>query len=164
MAALSVALLSLTGVIPVLTYAAPLYVSFLLIPVLVETGTGGAISVWLVTCILTFLLSPDKEAVAFYVFLGYYPVIKPAFDRIPVKGLRIPAKLAFFLVSIGAMYLLLIYLFRLESVIADFRAALWLNIGACFFLAGIMMLVDVLIGRLQILYVKKLRPKLKLKR
>ena len=163
MAALSTVLLSLTGMIPALTYAAPLYVSILLIPVLVETGKGGAWCVWAATCILTFLLSPDKEAVAFYVFLGYYPIIKSGFDKISAKPLRVILKLAFFSASIAVMYLLLIYLFRLDSVIKDFDAAVWINVGSCAFLAGIMMVFDFLVARLTALYISKIRPKLKIR-
>ena len=31
--------------------------------------------------ILSVLMAPDKEAAAVFVFLGFYPIVKPRFDR-----------------------------------------------------------------------------------
>ena len=37
---------------------------------------------------LALLLAPDREAALVYAFLGYYPMIRPFFERLgPVKGI-----------------------------------------------------------------------------
>ena len=164
MSALGVALLSLAGLIPILTYAAPMYVGLLIIPSMIEGGNAGAWCVWFVTGVLSALISPDKEATAFYLFVGYYPIVKSAFDKIKLKPVRIAVKLAFFTASIVVMYLLLIYLLRLESVIEEFReASMIINISGIVIMIAVMMVFDLLIDRMRILYVKKIRPKLRLR-
>ena len=67
--------------------------------------------------ILSVLMAPDKEAAAVFVFLGYYPIIKPRFDRL--RFAVIP-KLALFNVLILTMYALLIRLFGVSQIGAEF--------------------------------------------
>ena len=161
MAALGTTLLSITGIIPIMTYAAPIYVSALLIAVMTEVGTGGAWATWFVTSVLTLLLSPDKEAAAFYIFIGYYPMVKKHFDSIKSKALRFIVKLLFFIASLAAMYVVLIYAVGMESVIQDFKeTALWANAAMFAVMVCILMVYDNLIEKLSVIYMKKLRPKL----
>lgn len=52
--------------------------------------------------ILSLLMAPDREAALVYAFLGYYPMIRPWFQKLgPLKGL---AKLAFFTLAGAASY------------------------------------------------------------
>ena len=66
MAALGAALMLVGGVIPVMTYCSPLIAGVLLIPVLREYGGRWAWLVWLVTALLSLILSADKEAALLY--------------------------------------------------------------------------------------------------
>jgi len=161
MAALSVAILLLCGVIPVLTYIAPLVASIFLIPADAELGKKWGWMTWAVVSILSLILSADKEAAFFYVFVGYYPLIKRYLDRIKTKVLRILAKLGVFVAAIGTMYLLLIFVLALPSVIADFEGvSLILNILLIALMVFIMLCFDVVAAFASRYYTVRIRPKI----
>ena len=117
MAALAVVIMCMGGIIPVATYVCPMLCAMLLAVVLRFVGRRIAWAWYAAVAVLSLLLGPDKEAAAVFLFLGYYPIIKPWID-----GRKLPVfwKLAVFNLSIGAMYALLLYVFRLEQVIRDF--------------------------------------------
>ena len=117
MAALAVVIMCMGGIIPVATYVCPVLCAMLLAMVYQLTGRRIAWSWYAAVSLLSLLLGPDKEAAAVFVFLGYYPIIKPWIDQRKVPFLW---KLVVFNLSIGVMYALLIYLFRLEQVVQDF--------------------------------------------
>ena len=97
-AALSEAVMVLTGLIPVGTYAMPALAGVLLIAVVAEAGARWALSVYVVVSLLSVFFAADKEAVLFFVlFFGYYPVLKAALERhLHGKALQAAAKLAVF--------------------------------------------------------------------
>ena len=117
MAALAVVIMCMGGIIPMATYVCPMLCSLLLAVVLRLTGRRIAWAWYAAVSLLSLLLGPDKEAAAVFVFLGYYPIIKPWLDR---RKVPILWKLAVFNLSIGLLYTLLLYLFRLEHVVRDF--------------------------------------------
>jgi hypothetical protein len=80
--ALSVVLLLLGGVIPVATYAVPMFTGLLLLPVLLEFGYKAAWTTFFAAALLSLFLDFDKEAAFFYLFVGYYPIIKWRLDRL----------------------------------------------------------------------------------
>ena len=80
MAALAVVFLCLT-VIPVATFLSPALCMMLLRVVLQKCGKRIGWAWYGAVAILGVLLAPDKEAAAVFVFLGYYPLIKPTLDR-----------------------------------------------------------------------------------
>ena len=87
-AALSVALLMLTGMIPALGYVGPMLASVILIPVFNNFGRRAAVLTYVVTALLILILGADKEAAFFYIFFGYYPAAKPLLDKIAPAFLR----------------------------------------------------------------------------
>lgn len=117
MAALAVVIMCLGGIIPLATYVCPVLCAMILALVFQLTDRRIAWTWYVAVSLLSLLLGPDKEAAAVFVFLGYYPIIKPWIDKRKVPFLW---KLVVFDLSIGTMYALLIYLFRLEQVIRDF--------------------------------------------
>ena len=104
----------------------------------------------------------DKEAAFFYLFLGYYPIVKWDIDRLKQKPVRVLLKLLVFNVSIVAMYMILGFLLHMDAVVEDFT-----QMGVALLIAFIalmnvcMFMYDRLLSPLVILYVKRLRPKLK---
>ena len=118
MAAVAVVIMCMGGIIPIATYVCPMLCAIQLALVLRFVGRRIAWAWYAVVAVLSLLLGPDKEAAAVFVFLGYYPIIKPWADRRKVPFLW---KMVIFNVSVGSMYALLIYLFRLEQVILEFR-------------------------------------------
>lgn len=117
MAALAVVIMCMGGIIPVATYVCPMLCAMLLAVVLRSVGRRLAWTWYVAVSILSLLLGPDKEAAAVFVFLGYYPIIKPWVDR---RKLSFLWKLVIFNLAIGVLYALLLYLFRLDQVVRDF--------------------------------------------
>jgi len=118
MAALAVVIMSLGGLIPVATFACPMLCMLLLAFVTKMCGSRIGWAWYGAVAILCLLLGPDKEAASVFAFLGFYPIVKPRFDR-----LRFPVlpKLALFNVLILAMYALLIRLFGMAQIAAEYR-------------------------------------------
>lgn len=75
--ALSLALMLLTGLVPVGTYAFPCFAGILLAAIVIEYKWKWALLVYAVVSALSLFLSNDKEAVVFFIMLfGYYPTLK----------------------------------------------------------------------------------------
>ena len=117
MAALAVVVMCMGTLIPVATFICPMVCMILLTVVKKNTGTRNAWAWFGAVSILSVLLAPDKEAAAVFVFLGYYPIIKPWMDK---RKLSFIWKLAFFNIAILVMYALLIHLFGLTDISEDF--------------------------------------------
>lgn len=151
LSALAVVLLSLGGVVPLATYAAPVLASVTLLVAREECRPGYAVS-----AALGLLLSPDKEGALLYAFLGYYPLLKPKLDALRPRLLRLGAKLLLCVLAVGAMYALLLFVFRLDAVVEEFAATapalLWATaaLGAAVFLA-----YDLALERLQSIYKRR---------
>lgn len=118
MAALAVVIMSLGGLIPVATYVCPMLCMILLQVVSLSCGSRIAWAWYGAVAILSVLLSPDKEAAGVFLFLGYYPIVKPKLDG---KKLGRLWKLLLFNVSIGILYFLLLKVFGLSGVSEDFE-------------------------------------------
>lgn len=118
LAALAVVIMSMGTLIPVATYVCPMLCALLL--KLVLTTCGGRIGwAWYgAVALLSLLLTPDKEAAAVFAFIGYYPIVKPVLDRRKLpwmwKGLLFNA-------AILLMYWLLMHLFGLDQITAEFE-------------------------------------------
>ncbi len=156
--ALAVVLLCLGGILPLATYAAPILASLALVAVREDCAPGLAWGCWLVSAALGLLLSPDKEAALLYAFLGWYPLLKPRLDALRPRALRIGAKLALCVAAVGAMYALLLFVFQLQELAAEFAAAgealLWATIllGLAVFLV-----YDLALDRMTELYRRRTR-------
>ena len=160
MAALSVTVMLTGGLVPVFTYCSPLIASLLLIPVLLAYGTGKAWAVWFVSSVLALLIGADKEAAFFYCFLGWYPILKPALDRIGSRIFRLAAKAAVFSGSVFAMYYLICFVLQIDEVLSSFSAVRWINIAFLVALVLIMLLYDSVLLRIAYAYQTRLLPRL----
>ncbi len=161
MAALSVVILLLGGLIPAATFACPMLAMLCLLPVLRECGEKIALVLYAAVSVLALLLVADKELALFYVFLGYYPILRPRLNKLPSPLLRILAKCGLFTAATVVMYLLILYLFQLEAIAAEFAEysagfmVLLLVLGNAVFL-----LLDQALDRLSMVYDRVLRKKL----
>ncbi len=96
-AAVSIVMMFLTGVIPVATIAIPAIAGCLLIPVVVETNVRWGFATYAAVAALAFITAPDREAALVYIFLfGYYPVLFAVIGRIKKIALRYVIKLLVF--------------------------------------------------------------------
>lgn len=118
MAALAIVIMCLGGLIPVATFVCPMLCMLLLVVVLRTCGRQIAWAWYGAVSILSVLLSPDKEAAAVFLFLGYYPIIKPDMDRMRLKWLW---KLLLFNGAVLLMYWLLMGVFGMTQLSAEFE-------------------------------------------
>ena len=158
LAALAVVILILGGVIPVGTYIAPMLASLPLVVLLTELPGGLCVGWYAVVAVLGATLCPDKETAFVFVFLGWYPIARPALDRLP-RLPRLAAKLLIFNAAVAALYALLILVFRPEALLQEARET-----GAVLLIVLVLLgnlsflLLDLVLKRLVILYqIKKRR-------
>ena len=116
MAALAVVFLCLT-VIPVATFVSPALCMLLLRIVARQCGRRIGWAWYGAVAILGVLLAPDKEAAAVFVFLGYYPLLKPVFDRWKPSWLW---KGLYFNAAIAVLYTLLLKVFGMDQLAQDY--------------------------------------------
>lgn len=117
LAALAVVILCLGGMVPASTYVCPMLCAMLLQLVKRLCGNRIAWAWYGAVALLAVLMGPDKEAAAVFVFFGFYPIVKPCFDRSRLKWLW---KLLYFNVVILVMYFLLIHLFGMAYLASEF--------------------------------------------
>lgn len=130
-AALAVVIMSFGGMIPSATFVCPMMCCLILQIVRKLCGDRVAWAWYGAVAILSLLMGPDKEAAAVFVFLGYYPIIKPKFDKSRLKWVW---KILYFNIVILAMYWLLINLFGMAQLAAE-----WKELG--FILTAVMLLL-----------------------
>ena len=87
LAALAVAIECMGTLIPVATFICPMLCMLLLAIVVRRSGNRIGWAWYGAVAILGALLAPDKEAAAVFIFLGYYPILKPKMDNLPLKWL-----------------------------------------------------------------------------
>jgi len=162
MVALSVAFMLMGGIIPIATYCVPMFSSILLLPILIEYGKKTAWTAFAAVSFITLILGIDKEAAFFYLFLGYYPILKWELEKVKTKILRFLIKLLVFNGAFTLMYIFLGILLNMDAVIQEFmQMDVFLWIAFILLLNVCMYLYDRLLLPLVYLYAGKLRPKLR---
>jgi hypothetical protein len=117
LAAAAVVIMGLGGLIPIATYVCPLLCMLILTVVLRICGGRIAWAWYVVVALLSLLLGPDKEAAAVFVFLGYYPIVKPKLDGRKLSWLW---KGLLFNSAVVIMYALLMHLFGMAQLAEEF--------------------------------------------
>ena len=118
MAALAMTIMCIGGLIPIATFTCPVISMLILAYVTKICGKRIGWAWYGAVAILGLILAPDKEAAAVFAFIGFYPIVKPAFDRMRF-GLVLKALLFNGLILI--MYGLLIYLLGMDQLGEEFR-------------------------------------------
>ena len=163
LAALAVALLFLGGTLPFAAIACPVLASLVLIPVYAENGAKWGFLWYLTTALLGVLLTPDKETAVLFVFFGCYPMLKRFLERLPGRALTWTSKLVYINAAVCAAYGLMIWVFQMEAVAAEFaETQTWMLILLLLMANVTFVLYDLLIVRLEVYYHARLRLKLKL--
>lgn len=130
-AAMAVVIQGLGGLIPVATFVLPVLCMFLECVVLRICGKRLTWAWFGAVAILSLLVCPDKESAMLFLLLGYYPIIKPGLDRLPLSWLW---KLLLFQCVVAVAYLMLIYLMGMEQLIQEY-----MGLGLWFFGAMLLM-------------------------
>lgn len=118
LAALAVVIMCLGGLIPFATFVCPMLCMLLLQFIFRQCGKRIGWAWYGVVAILSMLMGPDKEGAALFVFLGYYPLLKPELEKLPFSWLW---KGLLFNIAILLMYWLLIHLFGMAALASEFR-------------------------------------------
>ena len=100
--ATAVVIMCLGSLIPVNTYVCPVLCILITRVVLESCGRRIGWCYYIATAVLSLMLAPDREAALVYAFLGYYPMIRPFFEKLGVFALY--AKLLLFTLAGGASY------------------------------------------------------------
>ncbi len=142
MTALSVVIMSLGSLIPVNTYLCPVLCILVNRTVLERCGKRIGWCYYLSVMVLSLLLAPDREAALVYAFLGYYPMVRPWFQRLGPLALAV--KLVFFTLAGAVSYAVLLLVMGAGAVMADG----WLLTAVTVLLWDVLfLLVDRLLGR-----------------
>ena len=118
LAALAIVIMTLGGLIPVATYVCPMLCALLLFAVKLFCGDRIGWAWYGAVAVLSLLLAPDKEAAAVFVALGYYPILQPKLEKMPVQWLW---KGLLFNAASVALYAVLLYVFGMEQLVAEFQ-------------------------------------------
>ena len=119
--AAAVAVMCLGGLIPAATFCCPVLASLALLLARPRVRTRLLWAMYAAITILSLLLSPDKEAAAVFLALGYYPIVRPVLER-KRPLVRWCAKLALFYAAISLVYALLLFVLRPAELVAEFDA------------------------------------------
>ncbi len=160
-AALSLALMLLTGIMPFGTYAFPCFAGILLVAIVIDFGIPWAISVYVGVSVLSFLIVSDKEASLYYVLiLGIYPILKSLFERVKLKWLSFSLKLLFFNFMAVASFYVSVYVL---SVPLESFSIFGVNVPLLFLLLGnvVFIVYDICVTRLIFVYVNIWRGRFK---
>lgn len=142
MTALSVVIMSLGSLIPVNTYLCPVLCILVNRTVLERCGKRIGWCYYLSVMVLSLLLAPDREAALVYAFLGYYPMVRPWFQRLGPLALAV--KLVFFTLAGAVSYAVLLLVMGAGAAMADG----WLLTAVTVLLWDVLfLLVDRLLGR-----------------
>jgi hypothetical protein len=117
-AAVAMVIMNLGSLIPVATFVCPMLCMMILAFVRKMCGQRIAWAWYGAVAILSLIMAPDKEAAAVFVFLGFYPIVKLKLDKI---RFGFAVKLTLFNVLILLMYALLIHLFGMAQIAAEYR-------------------------------------------
>ena len=117
MTAVSIVIMAIGSVIPLNTYTCPVLCIFLTRPVLERCGKTIGWCYYLAVMILSLMLAPDREAAMVYTVLGYYPMIRPLFEKLgPVKKM---AKITYFTTMGVVSYWVLLLVMGVEAALGE---------------------------------------------
>ena len=117
-AAVALVIMCLGGLIPFATFVCPMFATLTGYVVFRSCGGRTAWCWYAVVSVLSALLAPDKEAAAVFMFLGYYPFLKPRFEKSRFGWI---GKILLFNCAIGIMYLLLLKLFGMVELTQEYE-------------------------------------------
>lgn len=160
-AALCTILLFMTGMFPFSTYALPALAGLLMVSVAVETGASWAFTLYVSVSILSFIMTPDKEAMLMFVmFFGHYPITKLLIERLKFKPLQFLLKFLCFNACIVIAYLVIIYLFQIPDVLEEFGDFGKYSAMVLLLLGNVLFLVyDIALKNIMNAYIYWFRPK-----
>ena len=150
MNALAVVIMNLGGIVPMATFCTPVLAMIVLLPVFEEYGKRLGWAAWAAVSILSLLQVADRETAFVYIFFGWYPLVRPAVNKLSPKLVRIGVKLV-----ICNSVILLLYgvLLRVMGLTTDLLESTRLMNAALLLLGNItFLLMDLVLERMTVLW------------
>lgn len=145
--AAAVVIMCMGSIIPVNTYICPVLCILMTQPLLRMFGRRIAACYYGAVGVLSLLLAPDREAAVVYAMMGYYPLLKPAMDRIRPRGLAVALKGLLFAAVGIANPLVMMAIMGVDAWSSEMAEAGWLLSGLTAVMWMVMFfLVDRLLG------------------
>lgn len=159
LSALSVTILLLGSMLSLFDITAAAIASFAVVFMVCESGRLSALSVYLVTSLLSFILYPQGYATIMYVgFFGFYPIIKSLCEtKIKSRPICIWVKFICFAVAYAVELILSVKLFGAENY-AEYYIVAVIVLGIMAFFV-----YDITLSRLIVFYFRKIRKRLNIK-
>ncbi len=159
--AVCLVLMFMTSFMPLLVYTIPAVAGVLMAVIVIEISKKWAILSYISVGLLSFLITPDKEAaVLFVLFLGYYPILKSVIERIKPFLFEWIVKLVIFNVAIITAYYVIINIFGIVDMLTEFEEFGRWAIPLILLMANVVFVVyDIAITRLITSYISWFRPK-----
>ena len=155
--ALGVILLYMGAIVEVLDLSMAFIASLIVMAAVIELGGKYPWLIYGVTAVLGLLLVPNKFCAVVYAgFVGFYPILKEKFERVP--GL---VCLVLKLASFNACVFVLWWIARMLSLPVTFGLPVW---AVAVVLNGVFVAFDVALTRLITAYFYKWRFKLKIEK
>lgn len=157
---LAVVIMLSTYLSPFLVYTAPAFSGLLLLLIINELGCKWATGTYVTVSLISAFVIADKEASVFYImFFGFYPILGYVLNKkIRNQLIRTVLKLISFNLSCLISFAVCMYVLSLDmSDITE--GGLFFTITFAVLMNILFFIYDLLILRLQELYVKKLRKK-----
>lgn len=124
--ALAVTVMLLGGLVPLSTYICPILCALITQTVLIFCGGRIAAAWYFMVAFLCLLLGPDKEASSLFALIGYYPIIKPKIEKLPLPVLW---KLLLFNGVIVVMYTAMVAVFGFEPLLYEKNLIGYITLG-----------------------------------
>ena len=158
--ALCLVLMFLTAVFPPLNITLPLFAGMLMTVVAIEVSPSWAWVTYATVTILSFFITPDKEAAIFFtVFFGFYPILKDTLEKIKSKILKWLLKFVVFNIAIVIIYQLTVKLLGTVDLIEEFGFMKQFMLpGLIIMFNGIFILYDITLSMVKTAYLKWFRP------
>lgn len=154
MTALCIILLFLGSVVTVLDLSCAALASMVIILAVIEIGGFYPWLIWLCTSILGLLLLPDKfGSLVFFLFAGYYPILKSFTERLP--------KAFYFIKLIVFNLSLTLIIFSSKALLGLPDTEITYSVFTYLICNIVFVLYDIAMTRLITLYLFKLRRRFK---
>ena len=164
MAALSVAAMLMTGIVPMADFALPAIAGIFLVPVVVEAGYKAAWLCYGAAALLSILIAPMKECALYYAaFLGFYPIVKSLLEKRRSRVMEWVLKLLAFNACLALITFSAWLVFRFPGFSELFQSAWWVLAGGLLLFNAVFVVYDIALTQLISAYLRWFRPQYILK-
>ena len=162
MSGLALVMMFFLSMVPAFEYISPAVSGILIWVIRERLGVKYGIVSYIAVGILCMLITPNYEASMMYVFLlGYYPILREYYMKLPNGFLRWAAKLSNYAIAAVACYWLLRNLFGMTQLLEDMgefgEYGQWVLLGMGAFA---FVMYDIFLGLFAPFYERVLKPKI----